>query len=100
MRSTVLMDGGTGVFERLRAVIRPEELTDVVISHLHFGHWIDLIPFRYYLAFDVRPPVPPRLHLPPGTNEKLQGIVEQIDPRPRFFADVFETSEYDPGGEL
>ena len=98
--STVLADCGTGVFERLRGVMAPEQLTAVVVSHLHFDHWVDLIPFRYYLKFEARPPDPPRLHLPPGAIEKLQSIVEQIDPGPRFFADVFETSEYDPGGEL
>ena len=98
--STVLVDCGTGVFERLRAVLTPEELTAVVISHLHFDHWVDLIPFRYYLRFEACPPVPPQLHLPPGANEKLQGIIELIDPGKGFFAGVFETSEYDPRGDL
>jgi ribonuclease BN (tRNA processing enzyme) len=99
-RSTILVDCGTGVFERLRAVIPPEELTGVVISHLHFDHWVDLVPFRYYLAFEAASPVRPSLHLPPGANEKLHDIIEPIDPATRFFADVFETSEYDPRGEL
>jgi ribonuclease BN (tRNA processing enzyme) len=99
-RSMVLVDCGTGVFERLRAVLPPEELTGVVISHLHFDHWTDLIPFRYYLSFDARPHVRPDLHLPPGAIEKLQKVTEPIDPEPRFFTDVFETSEYDPRGEL
>ena len=99
-KSMVLVDCGTGVFERLRAVLPPEELTGVVISHLHFDHWADLIPFRYYLNFDARPPVRPGLHLPPGAIEKLQKVTDPIDPEPRFFTDVFETSEYDPRGEL
>jgi ribonuclease BN (tRNA processing enzyme) len=99
-KSKVLVDCGTGVFERLRAVIPPEELTAVVISHLHFDHWVDLIPFRYYLKFEACPPDPPQLHLPPGANEILQGIIEPIDPGAGFFADAFETSEYDPRDEL
>jgi len=99
-QSTVLVDFGTGVFERLRSILPPEELTAVVISHLHFDHWVDLIPFRYYLAFEARPDIPPRLHLPPGAIEKLQIITETIDPAPEFFTDVFQTSEYDPKGEL
>jgi ribonuclease BN (tRNA processing enzyme) len=94
------MDCGTGVFERLHATVSPEKLTAVVISHLHFDHWIDLIPFRYYLSFEARPSVRPALHLPPGAIEKLQGIIEPIDPGSGFFTDVFETSEYDPQGEL
>ena len=99
-KSTILIDCGTSVFERLRTVLPPEELTGVVISYLHFDHWIDLIPFRYYLAFDARPAVRPSLHLPPCATEKLQGIVEAKDPGLRFFADAIEASEYDPQGEL
>jgi len=98
--SAVLVDCGTGVFERLRAALPPEELTGVVISHLHFDHWVDLVPFRYYLAYEARPGVPPWLCLPPGGVEKLRRAIEPIDPAPRFFEDVFETSEYAPQGEL
>jgi ribonuclease BN (tRNA processing enzyme) len=98
--STVLVDCGTGVFGRLCDVLAPEELTAVVISHLHFDHWVDLLPFRYYLSFEARPDVSPQLHLPPGAIQKLQTITEQIDPAPGFFADVFETAEYDPERKL
>lgn len=98
--STVLIDCGTGVFGRLRDVLAPEELTAVVISHLHFDHWADLVPFRYYLNFEARTEEPPRLYLPPDTIEKLQSITETIDPAPGFFTDVFETAEYDPERKL
>lgn len=91
--STVLIDCGMGVFGRLVDVLAPEGLTGVVvISHLHFDHWADLIPFRYYLSFEARPNVSPRLYLPPGAIEKLQTITEAIDPAPGFLTDVFETA--------
>jgi ribonuclease BN (tRNA processing enzyme) len=90
--STVLIDCGTGVFGRLVDVLAPEGLTGVVISHLHFDHWADLVPFRYYLSFEARPDVSPRLYLPPGAIEKLQTITEAIDPAPGFLTDVFETA--------
>jgi ribonuclease BN (tRNA processing enzyme) len=96
----VLVDCGTGIFERLRAVLPPERLRAVIISHLHFDHWADLIPFRYYLSFGVRPERPPALYLPPGAISALREIVEPVDPDPRFFAGSFKTSEYDPEGIL
>lgn len=96
----VLIDCGTGIFARLRAVLPPEEVGDIIISHLHFDHFADLIPFRCYLAFEAAPKTPPSLHLPPGASEKLRKVVEPIDPTPDFFTSAFETSEYDPDGVL
>jgi ribonuclease BN (tRNA processing enzyme) len=61
--STVLIDCGMGVFGRLVDVLAPEGLTGVVvISHLHFDHWADLIPF----------PVLPQLR---GAPERLAPAV-------------------------
>lgn len=97
---TILLDCGTGVFERLRAKVAPENLDAVVISHIHFDHVADLIPFRYFLAFEAHPEHPPKLHLPPGASEKLRRIVEPVDPDPNFFTGAFETSEYDPDVKL
>jgi ribonuclease BN (tRNA processing enzyme) len=47
----ILVDGGCGVLERLLAVCPLEELTAVVVSHLHFDHCSDLYVLRY--ALDV-----------------------------------------------
>lgn len=99
-QSTVLIDCGTGVFERLRSHIDPEQLTDVIISHLHFDHWVDLIPFRYYLAYEARPDRPPQLHLPPGGIDTLTQVTRPIDGAPDFFAGTFLTREYDPHSEI
>lgn len=96
----VLIDCGTGVFERLRATLPPEDVSAVVISHLHFDHFADLIPFRYYLSYEAESRSFPELHLPPNATETLRKVVEPVDPSPDFFTGVFETSEYDPEKEL
>lgn len=81
--------------------MRPEELDSVMLTHLHFDHFADLIPFRYYLAYEARPPVPNLpLHLPPGASEGLRRVVEPVDPNPEFFSGTFGVAEYDPSGEL
>lgn len=96
----LLVDCGTGVFERLRARMPPEDVGHIIVSHIHFDHIADLIPFRYFLAFEARPEHPPKLHLPPGASDKLRKIVEPVDPDPDFFTAAFATSEYEPDGEL
>ncbi len=97
---TVLIDCGTGVFGRLRAVLPPEDLTAIVVSHLHFDHFADLIPFRYYLSYEAEAASSPKLHLPPGGSGRLRKVVETVDPSPDFFTGAFEVSEYDPEKEL
>lgn len=98
--TTLLVDCGTGVFAQLRTIFRPEELTGIIISHLHFDHWADLVPFRYYLRYEARSSAPPRLYLPPDGAAKLQGITEAFDRDDDFLAGTFDTSEYDPEQEL
>ncbi len=93
---TILIDCGTAVFGALRALGPPEQIDDIVISHLHFDHWIDLIPFRYYLEYETQSERAPRLHLPPGSLEKLERITGEIDGAPGFFGESFRVLEYDP----
>ncbi|TCJ19825.1 MBL fold metallo-hydrolase [Rubrobacter taiwanensis] len=96
----VLLDCGTGVFERLRAVMPPEDLSAVIISHLHFDHFADLMPFRYYLLFGSGRRASLPLFLPPGAAERLRRVVEPVEPSPGFFKDAFRVSEYDPDSTL
>lgn len=49
----VLIDCGAGVFARLIEYYRPEELSAVVLSHLHYDHCSDLFVMRY--ALDNQP---------------------------------------------
>lgn len=47
--TTLVLDMGTGSLARLREVIDITTLDAVYISHLHFDHTSDLLPFRYLL---------------------------------------------------
>ncbi len=52
----ILLDLGQGSFPRLFEHLRPEDLDAVVVSHLHPDHFIDLVPLRHYLRFELDPP--------------------------------------------
>ena len=72
----LLLDCGSGVFGKLRAVVDYAEVDAVVISHLHADHILDLVPFASGLIYAPRhQPVPVDGH--PGTDEP---------PRPRLLA--------------
>lgn len=43
----LLLDAGTGVSEKFLAISRVENLTGIIISHLHPDHCSDLIPLKY-----------------------------------------------------
>ncbi len=43
----LLLDAGSGTLERMLAVVGYEDLTAVVVSHLHFDHASDLYVLRY-----------------------------------------------------
>ena len=46
----LVLDCGNGVFGKLRSVADYRSVADVLISHLHADHFLDLIPFSYALA--------------------------------------------------
>ncbi len=97
--TALALDMGSGAFGRLQAHIAPAEVDAVVISHMHADHILDLIPYRYYLAFSSAGQggtSRPRLLLPPGGHEALLRVSAQQDPSPTFYADVFDVAEYDP----
>lgn len=101
--TALLIDCGSGVFGRLQRTVAPERLQAIVISHMHADHTLDLIPFRYYLAFGAplgRAGRPPALYLPPGGHERLLTISHAQDPSATFYSDVFAVQEYDPAQSL
>ena len=91
---TVLLDCGTGVFERLRSRMVPERLNTIVLSHLHFDHWLDLIPLRYYLNYEARTEQRIDLYLPKGGSDVLHAATRGVDPNPEFFSGTFRLHEY------
>ena len=96
----LVIDCGTAVYGRLREIMPPETVTGIVVSHLHFDHWADLIPLRYYLRYEANTDRPPDLYLPPGGAELLRRVVSPVDDDPEFFSGVFPIREYDPVGAL
>ena len=54
-RTTILLDLGQGSFTRIFAETAPESLDAVFVSHLHPDHFIDLVPLRHYLRYQLSP---------------------------------------------
>jgi ribonuclease BN (tRNA processing enzyme) len=96
----LLIDCGNGVFGKLRRHVGYETIDEIVISHLHADHILDLIPFAYVLTYGPQlRSKPPRLHAPPGSREALRRIcgVWNSD---RLVEQAFELVEYDPAEEI
>jgi ribonuclease BN (tRNA processing enzyme) len=109
----VLLDCGSGVFGKLRAVCDYGDVDAVLISHLHADHVLDLVPFASALTYAPRhQPVPtdgwpgtdeppkPRLLAPPGGREAFRRLCEAGGMRAEHIERAFDLEEYDPAGEL
>lgn len=99
----ILIDCGTGVVSRLQKILPLQEVTAVVISHMHADHFFDLFPLRYAYKYALGlPDPPPSLYLPPGGGDILRAMAVTLDPREpeRFFPEVFHVQEYDPSGSM
>jgi len=103
--TALALDMGSGAFARLQGHVAPAAVDALVISHMHADHTLDLIPYRYYLAFSSgvadSSGAPdrsgrPRLLLPPGGHDTLLALSRLQDPSPAFYTDVFDVAEYDP----
>ncbi len=93
--SRLLLDCGTGVLANLQKHISFSEVSDIIVSHMHADHFLDLLPLRYALALG---PTRHRisLHLPPGGQAILQSVVSFLND-PAFFVSYFDITEYQPG---
>lgn len=96
--TNLLIDCGTGVLSNLQKFLEPWKVSDIVISHMHADHFIDLIPYRYALRYgpDNSHGTRPHLHVPRGGIEVLEHVVSPFSESDGFFNEVFEVSEYDP----
>jgi ribonuclease BN (tRNA processing enzyme) len=105
----VLLDCGSGVFGKLRAVRDYIDVEAVVISHLHADHILDLIPYASALTYAPRQqPVPvaghpgtdsphrPRLIAPAGARETLRRLCAATGMREQHIERAFELCEYAP----
>src|SRR4051812_41239639 len=72
--TALLLDLGQGSFPRLAGAIEPRQLDAVVISHLHPDHFVDLVPLRHYLAYQLHPPKRLRVIGPAGLSARLDAL--------------------------
>jgi ribonuclease BN (tRNA processing enzyme) len=106
---SLLLDCGNGVFSKLRSAIDYRSVSEIVISHLHADHFLDLVPFSYALANAARSGRlrngsadahrRPALHLPAGGQEVLKRIVGNWGSE-ELVDDAFSIVEYEPDDEL
>uniref|UniRef100_A0A6J5ZZ38 Unannotated protein n=1 Tax=freshwater metagenome TaxID=449393 RepID=A0A6J5ZZ38_9ZZZZ len=95
----LLVDCGSGVFAKLRALRDYGEIDAIVLSHFHADHCLDLIPYAYALVYSSRwsqQAAPrPRLIVPSGGTELLRQLAGLFGPDD-LVSKAFEISEYEP----
>ena len=94
----LLLDCGSGIVASLQKHIAIEDLTGILITHMHADHFIDLIPMRYAFTYGDHPrsqPMP--VFLPPGGREIWERMVSAIDETNGTFSAAFEIREYQEG---
>jgi ribonuclease BN (tRNA processing enzyme) len=96
----IAIDLGSGALARLREAIEIQDLTAVVISHMHADHFIDLIALRYALRYELERSGPLPVYLPPGAISVLSQVVRPLKETDNFFGGVFDLHEYNPGEPL
>jgi ribonuclease BN (tRNA processing enzyme) len=75
--TAILLDLGQGAFPRLIGAIEPSTLDAVLISHLHPDHFVDLVPLRHYLAYQLHPPATVRVIAPAGLAARIDALNDQ-----------------------
>jgi ribonuclease BN (tRNA processing enzyme) len=88
--TAILLDLGQGSFPRLIDAIEPSTLDGVLISHLHPDHFIDLVPLRHYLAYQLDPPRTVRVVAPAGLADRIDALHD----RPGFTAATLACEPY------
>ena len=92
--TTLVLDLGPGTLPELRRHTDFRTLAGVVISHLHLDHVLDLLAFRFLLAYNpIRPPEKLPLWLPPNGRDFLRraaAAFAQPGQEHDFFSGVFD----------
>jgi ribonuclease BN (tRNA processing enzyme) len=83
----VLLDLGQGSFPRIFPLVPPEDLDAIVVSHLHPDHFVDLVPLRHYLRYQLQPS---RRMLVLGPSD-LAGRLDALHAEPGFSAQALDT---------
>ena len=94
---SVLLDCGSGTLGRLQEHVALDDLSAIVISHLHPDHFSDLIPLRYGRRYgEVGAPEIP-VFLPPGGIAYLHELAAALSKTRPFWAGSLRLQEYSPG---
>lgn len=108
----LLIDCGNGVFSKLRRFRDYVDVEDVLVTHLHPDHFLDLIPYACALTYAPRQqpvavdrwsgtdrPARPALHVPPGGRDTLRRLCGVWGPE-GLIEDAFALREYRAGETL
>jgi|SRR5919108_5856373 ribonuclease BN (tRNA processing enzyme) len=91
----LLVDIGPGVVAQLLRVHHPDELTAIVISHMHADHMLDLVTLRWIYPWRSLPPDERLIvWLPPGTADQMLELARGVG-NARHFESAFRLREYD-----
>jgi ribonuclease BN (tRNA processing enzyme) len=97
---TLLLECGSGVFGKLRAVCDPTEVDAVLITHLHADHVLDLFTFSHALTYDHRGDSRrPALWAPPKSERAFATLGAIFDVEQQI-SSAFALTEYDPDRAL
>ncbi len=98
--SRVLVDIGPGVVAQLVRRHHPDDLTAVVVSHMHADHMLDLVTLRYVYPWRDRPKDQRlRVFLPPGSADQVLDLAKGVG-NPRHFEACFRLAEHDGTSSL
>lgn len=99
----ILIDCGTGSVGNLFRHVDPWELDGIVISHMHFDHFLDIYPLHYYYRFNAPESFEPKPVLAPaGARELILSLFEtdgssELD-RCLTFRDIGDGASHTIGG--
>jgi ribonuclease BN (tRNA processing enzyme) len=95
--SSVMLDCGAGTLGRLQEQVAVDDLSAIVISHLHPDHFSDLIPLRYGRRYGEASAREISVFLPPGGIAYLHGLAAALSNTRPFWDGALRLREYAPG---
>lgn len=100
----VLLDCGQGVASTLLNACPALDIDDIIITHMHADHFIDVLALRFRITRDMGGIAAAQrritLHLPPGGLKALAAILDAVTFPEDFCSNTFGVREYDPSQPL
>lgn len=93
-RTALVLDLGTGAFSRLRSVADASQIDAVLISHMHADHFLDLVPLRYAMKYEIKRQAPLPVYLPPQGRTALEEVVHPFGQDGSFFEGIIDIGAY------